>query len=39
MTAVVDGDFGPQTDAVVQAERGIPVDGLVGPVTWSTLLA
>ena len=41
-SVVVDGDFGPQTDAVVrafQAERGIPVDGLVGPVTWSTLLA
>lgn len=41
-SVVVDGDFGPQTDAVVrafQAERGIPVDGLVGPVTWATLLA
>ena len=41
-TVVVDGDFGPETDAIVrafQAERGIPVDGLVGPVTWATLLA
>ncbi len=41
-SVVVDGDFGPQTDAVVrafQADRGIPVDGLVGPVTWATLLA
>lgn len=38
----VDGDFGPQTDKVVrqfQTDRGITVDGVVGPITWAALLA
>lgn len=41
-TVVVDGDFGAQTDRVVrqfQGDRGLPVDGLVGHVTWAALLA
>lgn len=39
-TVAVDGDFGPGTDRVVkqfQASRGLPVDGIVGPSTWSAL--
>jgi hypothetical protein len=35
----VDGDFGNQSDQVCrqfQAEKGLSVDGLVGPTTWST---
>lgn len=38
---VVDGDFGPKTDAAVRAfqrSQGIGVDGIVGPITWSRLL-
>lgn len=37
---VVDGDFGPATEAVVkefQRRSGITADGIVGPVTWSHL--
>jgi hypothetical protein len=39
-TISVDGWFGPQTDRVVrqfQADKRLAVDGIVGPVTWSTL--
>lgn len=36
----VDGDFGSQTDRVVRAfqtEKGLKVDGWVGPVTWHAI--
>lgn len=37
---VVDGIFGPRTDAAVrsfQKKRGLVVDGIVGPKTWAAL--
>ncbi|HZV03397.1 MAG TPA: peptidoglycan-binding protein [Planctomycetota bacterium] len=37
----VDGDFGPNTLRAVyafQASRGLSVDGIVGPMTWTALL-
>lgn len=36
----IDGSFGPQTEAAVKAfqgDRGITVDGVVGPITWLNL--
>lgn len=39
-TIDIDGDFGPATDKVVrgfQADKGLEVDGEVGPKTWSAL--
>ena len=33
----IDGDFGPMTEAAVRAyqgDRGVPVDGIVGDLTW-----
>jgi peptidoglycan hydrolase-like protein with peptidoglycan-binding domain len=38
---VVDGQFGPPTEAAVktfQSSRGLAVDGIVGSVTWSALV-
>lgn len=37
---VVDGNFGPQTEAFVrdfQSGEGLVVDGIVGPATWAAL--
>ncbi len=39
---VVDGDFGPKTQAMVisfQRNKGLTVDGVFGPQTWGALLA
>jgi peptidoglycan hydrolase-like protein with peptidoglycan-binding domain len=41
-TAVVDGLFGGKTEAAVRAfqrAHGLVPDGIVGPKTWSVLLA
>jgi peptidoglycan hydrolase-like protein with peptidoglycan-binding domain len=37
----IDGDFGPLTEAAVkkyQSDRGLVVDGIVGPATWARIL-
>ena len=40
-SVAIDGVFGPHTEAAVkafQASRGLPADGIVGPMTWVAIV-
>ena len=40
-SVAIDGVFGPHTETAVkafQASRGLPADGIVGPMTWVAIV-